>query len=453
MINLSRKQIHMIRATIRQSLGVTSIRRAPSVTFQTTSDALTIRAADDEIAIEYRLPGNHQSECFAVPYEALAVCEGRQEEPVQFEKTGDLVTLRWSDVGVPQSAPFAASEPVSMPATPGELAVIDPHFLRAMADACNTVAYDSTRYALNCVRLRGTDGQMAATDGQQALIQTGFRFPWENEVLVPASAAFAAKSICRSQDVAIGRSPEWMFVRADAWTIALKIEKDRRFPAVDSQIPEIRTATTTLSLAEEDAEFLVRAAKRLPGSEEANAPVTLDLNGAAVIRAQATGQHSPTDLVLSNSRRIGDELKVSTDRSFVERAMQLGFREIYLRDVEAPAFCRDKNRSYIWALLGKNTVLTADATAIRIESPIRQSVSTTFIRPRAPLEPPKSKKMNSGAVDSESILTTAEALRSAPREVLGNTRALITAIKQRRKQNRLVDSTLRSLKELQTNGA
>ena len=340
-----------------------------------------------------------------------------------------------------------------MPAMPSELAMIEPHFLRAMADASKTATHDSTRYALNCVRLRGADGQMAATDGQQALIQTGFHFPWDNEVLVPASAVFAAKSVCHSRDVAIGWSPEWMFVRADHWTIALKIEKDRRFPAVDSQVPDNRAATTTLALAEEDAEFLALAAKRLPGSEDANAPVTLDLNGAAVIRAQASGQQSPTDLVLSNSRRIGAELKISTDRTFVERAMQLGFREIYLRDDKAPAFCRDTNRSYIWALLGKNRVLTADPTAIRIESPFRQSVSTTSVPTLSPTKAAKRIKMNSDAGYSESVLTTAEALLASLREALGNTQELIAAIIHWSKQNRLDDPSHRSLKEVRTSSA
>ena len=157
--------------------------------------------------------------------------------------------------------------------------------------------------------------------------------------------------------------------------------------------------------------------------------------------------------MLSNSRRIGDELKVSTDRTFVERAMQLGFREIYLRDVEAPAFCRDTNRSYIWALLGRNTVLTADPTAMRIESPVRQAVSTTSIRLPTSPEPPRTKTGNCGAGQPENILTTAEALHASLREALCNTRDLITAIKHRSKQSRLVNSTLRSLKQLQTSGA
>ena len=266
--------------------------------------------------------------------------------------------MHWMDSNIPQSAQHQVLESVAMPDTPRDLAPVERGFLDAIAEACATTDHASTRYALNCVRLRGTDGQIAATDGQQALIQAGYQFPWTEEVLVPASGVFAAKAIRESQQVSIGRSAEWMFVRADNWTIAFKLEKDRQFPALDSQVPNVSAATTTMVIADADPEFLGRATSRLPGADEANGPVTLDLNGAVVVRAKSTEQPAPTDLVLRNSRRWGAELKVSSNREFLKRALRLGFREIHFRDDEAPAFCRDARRGYVWALLGNSNVLT-----------------------------------------------------------------------------------------------
>ncbi len=451
-IELSRKQIHVVRSTVRQALGITSARRAPVVTFQASSDAVLIRAANDQVAVECRIPGPQRPTCFSLPYEALVTCEGRQADVVRIELADEQATLHWSDAGIPQSAQYATSEPVLMSAPSGEFTLIDPQFLPAMADACDTAASDSTRHAVNCVQLRGADGQLAATDGHQALLQSGFRFPWDDEVLIPASAVFALKSIRTARDVSIGRSNDWLFVRANNWTIALKIEKTGRFPAIDAHVPEVGAAGTTLALSDEDAEFFVRAAKRMPGSEEANAPLTLDLNGAAVVRVKSDDQASPTELVLSNSRRIGAELKVSTDRKFVERALQLGFRAIHLRDAETPAVCRDDRRSYFWALLGKDSVLKSDATATRIESPLRQPVSMTSPKARIPMKPhpiPQTEKKQA-AGQPPSILAQAEVLQGTLRAALNGTRELIAAIKQRRKQNRLVESTLRSLKELET---
>ena len=147
-----------------------------------------------------------------------------------------------------------------------------------------------------------------------------------------------------------------MFVRAGDWTVALKIEKVPRFPDMDTLVPDVIAATTTLVLADDDAEYLVQTASRLPGSDDAHAPVTLDLNGAVVVRSKSAEQQSATDLVLRNSLKRGAELKVSVNREFLKRAVRLGFREFHLRDVASPAFCRDDRRAYVCAVLGEPSV-------------------------------------------------------------------------------------------------
>ena len=47
------------------------------------------------------------------------------------------------------------------------------------------------------------------------------------------------------------------------------------------------------------------------------------------------------------------------------------------------------------------------------------------------------------------LLTQAETLRDSLSQALSDTRELITAIKRNQKQNRLVETTLRSLKQLE----
>jgi hypothetical protein len=51
------------------------------------------------------------------------------------------------------------------------------------------------------------------------------------------------------------------------------------------------------------------------------------------------------------------------------------------------------------------------------------------------------------------LLTQAETLRDSLSQALSDTRELITLIKRNQKQNRLVETTLRSLKQLEHIGA
>ena len=137
MIELTRKNIRAVRTMIRKSLGVTA-RRAPWITLLATDNQLQIQAVGKTVAFEIRFPGHYQPECFAIPYEALTACEGRQDDPVSFAKRDDTMTVEWSDKGIPQSASFPVSEPAEMPGHPETLTNIEPRFLAAMANAVAT---------------------------------------------------------------------------------------------------------------------------------------------------------------------------------------------------------------------------------------------------------------------------------------------------------------------------
>jgi hypothetical protein len=468
MIQLTRKHIRTLRTTIRQSLGISNARRAPTITFRAQPNELLIQAATDKVAIECRLPGNYQPECFAIPYEALSAVEGKQDDLVSLTRRDDIVVLQWADAGIPQSLQFPASDAMEMPPIPDNFITIDRQFLSAMAEAVATTDQESTRFALNCIRLRGSDGQIAATDSAQALIQTGFTFPWDDEILVTGSGAFASSDFAEAGELRIGRSTDWVTLQANSRTLHLRIEKERRFPNIDLQIPTNGSAATTLSLSEDDIDFLLTSAKRLPGASEPNSPVTVELNGVVAIRAVAEDQSNPTELVLSNSRRIGDELRFNTDRKFLTRAAELGFRDIQLRSNEAPAYCQDGRRAYVWALLDESGILHSNGNTTRISSPVtsiskttqtRTTTSMTTVQPtttRPAAAQPTVRPAATAATEPEptpGLLAQAEILRDSLSQALSDTRDLIIAIKRNQKQNRLVETTLRSLKQLEHIGA
>ena len=433
MIELTRKQIRTIRSTIRQSLGITSARKAPTVTLRAAKDQLRIQAATQRVAIECWLPGNYQSECFAIPYEALSTCEGRQDDRVSFSKQDETIVLRWTDAGIPQAATFAATDAVEMPTAPITLSSIEPQFLSAMAEAVATTDRESTRYALDCIRLRGRDGQIAATDSCQALVQIGYSFPWTDEVLVPASDAFTSIEFAAADGVLIGRSEDWLTIQANSNVLHLRIDKESRFPNIDLQIPTGGAASTTLSLCEDDIDFLLTSTKRLPGGTEPNSPVTVELNGVVAVRAEAMDQTSSTELVLSNSRRTGNELCFNTNRAFLTRAAKLGFREIQLRNDQAPAYCQDERRTYIWALLGEEGSFKASAQTIRISSPVTSTPNSTQKRTNSPMATPQStttqpapRRAPGASPGAEpdaapNLLSQAESLRDSLSQALGDT--------------------------------
>ncbi|MBV09485.1 hypothetical protein [Rubinisphaera sp.] len=458
MITISRSLIRRLRITFSRGLGITARQSGPTIDFQCGPQGLFIRTQNDQIALEYHQPGEQPDVSIALPFDFLRRCEGTKDEPVTLSLAGDSVTAEWTDSGIPQSAQFEQEVFGDFPSLPEQMAANPARLLEALGAAAEVADNDSSRYALNHLRLRSRDGQIAASDGRQLLLQSGFSFPWDNEVLIPANRLLSSSDLRSNAEVQIGCTEDWTCLRSGPWTVWLLINKKDRFPQVDDVAPSVNSVTSTMLISDADAEFLSKAVKRLPSNDNLNHPVTVDLNGAVSIRAQGTDDPQPTEVVLTSSRRDGEAIKISTNRHFLARAVQMGFRAVEVHGQESPLVCREPERTYVWAALGKAGIIAATPEAIRIES---ERVTNTFSQPtrrkhfampKTESHAPQNRLPKTDNTELESSLTplqAAEALRDSLKVTLTHTRELIAALKKRKKQSRLVESTLASLKQLQ----
>jgi len=463
LITLTRSQVRQIRTVFSRCLSLSSRGPFPSVEFRAGGGGLVIQSKNHDAAIEFHQPGQFPEEQFAVPFDVLKQCDGGKADEVTLERSDNTVTVQWNDGGIPQIVQVdLESQYEDFPVIPSEVRANDARLVSALRDAVETTDNASSRYALSCVQLQGNTGKVAATDGHQLLIQSGFDLPWDDAVLVPARKVFASRELAGDQPVEVGKTDDWVCVRVGPWTIHLKIEKESRFPRVEDHVPDAGNAKTRLRLSDTDADFLAKAVKRLPSNGDYNSPITVDLNGAVAIRAQGEDQPAPTELVLCNSSRAGDSVRFNTNRNFLARAMKLGFRDVHLSGPEMPAFCCDETRQYLWALLGKEGAIKPHEQATRIESPGNSS-SPSISQPRTrrtPVTMPKPQENNGSAKrngqttaetnGTNSLIEQAETVRDSWQEALSQTRELIGALKRQKKQSRLMRSTLASLRQLQT---
>ncbi len=463
MITITRLLARQVRAVFSRCLSPASRGPFPPIAFRADDSGLTIRAKSHDAAIEFHQPGDSSEERLTVPFDVLKQCEAGKADDVTLERIDQSVAVQWNDGGIPQIVHVdVESTDEDFPAVPSEMHANDARLVAALRDAAATTNNNATRYALSCLQLQGGRGKIAATDGLQLLVQDGFCFPWDDAVLIPARKVFASRELPTGQPVEVGKSDDWVCVRIGPWTLHFKIETEARFPHVEDHVPDADSAVTTLQLSDADALFLTKSVKRLPGGDDCNLPVTVDLNGEIVIRAQGDEQSSPTELILTNSSRSGEVIQFNTNREFLARAMQLGFRDVHFTGPEAPAFCRDQNRQYLWALLGKDGAIQPHERATRIESPTDPAVSPNS-QPhprRTPITKPKNNQTKGKAKSSDesaaetngsmSLIEQAESLRDSLQGSLSQTRELIAALKRQKKQSRLMKSTLASLRQLQT---
>jgi hypothetical protein len=303
----------------------------PAVEFLAGADGLRVWVAHHEVVAEYRQPEPRPADTLRLPMDALSAFAGRGDEVVTLEDAGPDKTLaRWSDRGVPQAVEYEPPDPASQPTfppLPESFVGNPPELIAALDEAVHTVAADATRYAMNRVLLRGGSGDVAATDGQQLLVHSGFQFGWAGDALVPAVPVFGGKELGPDQPVEVGRTDEHVVLRVGAWTFWLRIDADGRLPSLDGVVPKPQDAGSYLRIAPADVTFLGTTLPRLPGRDDDHQPLTADLNGRVCIRARAEGQSRTTEVVLARSECTGEPTRLSLNRVHLARALRLGLAE------------------------------------------------------------------------------------------------------------------------------
>jgi hypothetical protein len=508
MITLTRNQVRRLRVAFRRSaLGITNRGLIPPLVLRAEGAQLRAQYQYRELAVEHVQPGSYRPiMALTVPLDALADCEGSGDSPVVLEAAAlDRTVVRWDDRGIPQTREYDLINPVDrlepIPGLPTAWSTNPAQLLAALAEATETGDPGSPRYDLGCIQLHGTRGQIVATDGRQALSRSGFHFPGDDALLMKGRPIFGCRALPRDQPVEVGRNDTHVIFRMGDWTIWTEIQKEARFPDVERVIPGDAEIATRLRLDPDDAGFLDVALGRLPGADENNSPVTIDLNGVVSLRASAGEQpHQVTELVLSRSSYTGPPVCICVNRTFLDRALRLGFTEVGFSGIESPLICRDQHTIYAVQPLTGGTPLGPDDSVTRIESlPVasrgdrlqarsettrrgmnesarrnrREPARVAASNGRAPASPVgtngrepaqpaarnghgriKAAEIN-GTSSNEPTGTTlaaliqeAEALHTALGEAKSRTARLIAGLRRHRKHSRLVQETLKSLRQL-----
>jgi hypothetical protein len=499
MITITRRQARCLRGIFRRSaLGISHRGIIPPLVLRAEGTQLRAHYRYvPVITVEYVECGVFSAdETIGLPLDALADFEGRDASEVVLEAAApDRTVVRWDDRGIPQLREHhvpAQDSGDAMPQLPGSWVDFPIDLLDAVVEAGKTGADSGTRYALNCIQLKGTTQQIIATDGHQLLVLAGFTFPWTDDILIRISPVFGSRELPRDRPVKLGRTATHVVVRVGPWTLFFEIQTDVRFPRVQEAIPGAQATTTRLIVEKADAAFLADALERLPGADEQFSPATVDCNGRIAIRARAEDRTQPTELVLGRSRYTGAAIRINTDRRFLARALRLGFTEIEIVDVNSPVVCRDRNRTYCWQLLSGGSAIEPTDDVIRIEStsqpvpaaiPLDEPPSTRTTmrqRTRATSDQNATNGATNGHMESvasgptngtangqtnerasghgapenaepvnlAALIQEAEALHETISTMKAQAGRLIVRLRRYRRRERLVASTLASLREL-----
>ena len=119
MISIPRSTIHRFRSVLRRAgLHKSAPSHPPMVLVNATATTLVLSCANGRVGVEWQLPGCGHPARILLPQDALSLCAGKSEEPVEIVPGDDRqVQLNWSDRGLPESRSFT-TEPEAEPAEP-----------------------------------------------------------------------------------------------------------------------------------------------------------------------------------------------------------------------------------------------------------------------------------------------------------------------------------------------
>jgi hypothetical protein len=411
------------------------------------------------VGVRHHTAGPLSAATVALPLSNLADLENAGEVVV-LEQTGpSKARASWRTNEGPRVLEFDTADLSSLPPSP-EIArdgvSMEPGFLAALDEVARTASREAVRYATNRLLLPGRDGVLIATDGRQLLLQGGFRLLWKEEHCLPALPVYGGRELRGDRPVAIGLTKDHITLEIGPWLFAFAVDPQVKFPDVDRVMPDAGSASTRLrstpgTSSSWSAGFRASSATTTRGVPSRSTWATPSPSDPAPKGGEAS------EVMLARSRREGPALRVAMDRRYLLRALALGFTEILIADADRPLVCRDATRIYLWMPL-------SDADAVPpapdpAADPARAKGRAAAPHPENPRRtttvPANEHRDEGGHRDAADRgeppdpIGEAEELRAQLQAALARTARLIAALKQQRRQSRVVESALESLRRLQ----
>ncbi len=202
MFEINARKLASVLSEFRRVLGVNKRSSTQLVTFATTSNCLTIKARNKETVVAYETNCASRDGEFTARLSDLN-CFGQAKGAIEFTLASDEIIAKWQNGAKTISRSFDQHSKPDYPSGQIVLYANRTELATTLLHAAGLTDPESKRYALGCIRLRSSDGQVAGTDGLQAYVQSGFSLP-AGELLVPAAAIRKFGALSKANAISMG---------------------------------------------------------------------------------------------------------------------------------------------------------------------------------------------------------------------------------------------------------
>ena len=460
---------------------------------RTATGAVTLQVTDLDVTCTYQAAQPNVGEpCdFLVPFAPLHQAVKGSKESVQLiaEKKGS-VRLR-TFVGTSPMEQSFVSLPVDEfpPATvltskPVPLDAIFRDSFRQALDCCSD---DASRHVIQhvCLDTRPAEGHyLAATNGTHLFCANSFQFDLKAPVLIPNLPFLRWTKFMEDGAIELSVSPQtgntgrWAQLKSGPWTLLAR-SSDLVFPNWKQVVPAAMSPRprTRVRFDAQAIETLLSGVPRLPGGDELNRPVKLEITGSTLtVKAKDKDAPDWTCLTVAGATITGKPLSISLNRDYLLKALRFGLTTVEIEDDLSPLDFFEGGRRMIVMPVRPSEAQAVPASATPASSNPSPSETPASATPSAPTEetptaetkptmpqnpmPPERGTRPVAPVNGETsyapVIAHLDGVKAKLRDVLTELNEAVTRLKAAEKEQKVstkeiesVRATLRSLQRVQ----
>jgi DNA polymerase III sliding clamp (beta) subunit (PCNA family) len=420
--------------------------------------------------------------------DTIELSASAKETFITYPAAGTRINKPLAHLGVEEFPPATEvnTEPVKL----------DDAFKQALREALDCASSDPTRYVINgaCLDVSKKEAHyVVGTDGRHLFSANSFLFDVPQSIIVPPGkfltwAGFVDDGpwTLRYLPEVKGKArvdykPAWVRLDSDHWTFVAK-PVEGEYPNWKQAVPRPESLKSHITLGEPGTKIILDALPLLPGSEEINQPVSLEIKGE-YLTLKAQGSAKEWTEIPIPAKVFGPPVTVSMNRTYLAKALKFGCTQIAIEDKLSPMVFSAEGKMLVVCPLGSpdskkvpaaptTPTASAAATPAAATPPVQQTASQPPEPPNERNEMPRTArtpapetatrgsltnevKTNGNGTNSpqKPLVDQVEGIKDNLKGVIRDLSALVDGLKQAEKDQRAtekeVETARATLKKLQ----
>lgn len=424
------------------------------------NNVVILQATDLDVWATHRQPQPGEPMSLVVPFETLnkIVKALKGDSAITFEqnKTSRLVyQVGNSPVEVKLNGPDLKEWPQE-PQLDGSPQTLPASFKDAFREAIECASTDSSRYVINgvCLDVQSKDGHyVVATNGSHLFAANSFEFALAAPVIVPVSKFVQWNGFTDDGDWQLItkriKDVPWLKFVSNQWSLTAK-QVDGNYPNWRQCVPKPDAQWTRISLSSDSVAMLLKNLPLLPGENEPNRPVKIEVAADGVLfKARTRNSQEWTTIRLQEANITGRPVEISLNRDYLLRALRFGLLELVILDSISPMLFQSTGKQMV-VMPVRPEAATQPARKSDPPKPAAPPSAATETEERKTMPKENQTAITQARSPLEMIDALKENLKGAIRDLAVLADALKLAEREQKQADKEVEAVRAKLREIQS---